>query len=104
MVEDPGGQAPGGLPQQVATGRRQVGHVLVCQHHVVTRAINVPGHLGREAERGWLYWKNPRTAQPQCWYNPLPVILSQGSHLEEVAGDKRSLDVQDVGISAEGGR
>lgn len=56
MVEDPGGQALGGLPQQVAAGGWQVGHVLVCQHHVVTGAVDVPGHLGSgaEGERGWL--------------------------------------------------
>lgn len=50
MVEDPGGQALGGLSQQVAAGGGQVGHVLVRQHHVVAGAIDVPGYLGSERE------------------------------------------------------
>lgn len=71
VVEDPGGQAPGGLPQQVAAGGGQVGHVLVRQHHVVAGAIDVPSYLGSEG--GWgAAWHCPSPSQASPPQPPSP--------------------------------
>lgn len=51
-------------------------------------------------------WGAEQKGSVAGWHDPYPVawpLVAPSAHLEEVAGDERSLDVEHVGVGAEGG-